>query len=253
MEDTNDYLKFDRISDDVFAISPSVVLKFTVSLSKISGGKRYHYHKEYEYPNKTINKPLVSIKRSFDYYLSFESNQKMDDGNKLFVRIGAQEILRLISSMDEVVRWFNDKAYEKLFIVDRTGKLIMAPPIPKDIIVANLPMDKYIIFSPTIVDKGVANADKEPGVKITFGSPETCIDITLDKFMGLKYTISNFNLYQSAAILINYIGRPESSINRYVIGQDSIHTMYQTPDIMEARSVNERFIPGTANISSLEG
>lgn len=253
MEDINDYLKFDKVSDDVYAISPSVILKFTVALSKISGGKQYHYHKEYEYPNKTICKPLVTVKRSFDYYLSFESNQKLDTGDKLFIRIGAQEILRLISAMDQVVRWFNDKEYAKLFITDK-GKLIMAPPIPNDIIVAGLPMDKYIIFSPTIVEKGYANADKEPGVRITFGDPILTTDITLDKFMGLKYTVSNFNLYQAGAILLNYIGRPNAGTNRYVIDGGSFHhTMQQEPESSHVSGINGRFIPSTMNISNLEG
>ena len=47
----------------------------------------------------------------------------------------------------------------------------MTSPIP-EFIVNNLPMNKYIRLSPTIIDKGVTNADKEPGIRIEFGDLE---------------------------------------------------------------------------------
>ena len=89
-----EFFKIDKVSDDVYAIGPNVILKFNVSLSKTSQGKRYHFHKEYEYPSKDIkNQNLVTIKRSFDYYLSIENMQKDSNGNKLFIRIGPQEYM----------------------------------------------------------------------------------------------------------------------------------------------------------------
>ena len=42
-----EFFKIDKVSDDVYAIGPNVILKFNVSLSKTSQGKRYHFHKEY--------------------------------------------------------------------------------------------------------------------------------------------------------------------------------------------------------------
>ena len=254
VEGAEDYLKIDKISDDVYVLAPNAILRFNVSLSKISGGKRYHYHREYEYPAKNIHQSLVTVKRSFDYYLSFESPQKDNNGSKLFIRIGAQEYFLLKKCLSEVEAWFTDKKYAKLYVMDR-GKLILTAPIPNTRI-HNLPMDKYIDFSPTIIDKGIANADKEPGIRIEFGDPNCVISINLDKFMGLKYIIDCFNMYQAAITLINYNARPPYGTNRFVMNNE--HTMSGTDyNVMTGASgVRDRHVTpkGTKNnISSLEG
>ena len=254
IEGVEDYLKIDKISDDVYAISPNAILRFSVSLSKISGGKRYHYHKEYEYPAKSIHQSLVTVKRSFDYYLSFESPQKDSTGSKLFIRIGAQEYFLLKKCMGEVESWFTDKKYANLYVSDK-GKLILTTPIPNTTI-HNLPMGKYIHFSPTIIDKGIANADKEPGIRIELGDPNCVVNINLDKFMGLKYIIDCFNMYQAAITLINYNMRPPYGTNRVVMGNE--HSLPGTDyNVMTgATGVQDRHVTpkGTKNnISSLEG
>lgn len=253
IDDEKEYLKLDKISDDVYALAPNVVLKFNVSLSKISGGKRYHYHNEYEYNNSAINQPLITVKRTFDYYLSFESNKKMDNNQKLFIRIGPQEYFLFMMSLNVVESWFTDKKFSKLFVKDK-GSLILTSPIPSHTI-SHLPMDKYIEFKPTIIDRGIANADKEPGVMINFND-ECTIEFNLDKFMGLKYVISCFNMYQAAITLLNYNGRPPYGTNRIVMNGE--HTVYPSTkyEITGSSGVVDRVITpkGTKNnISSLEG
>lgn len=214
-----EFFKVDKIVDDVYVIAQNVLLRFNVSLSKISGGKRYHFHKEYEYTStKNIENhdgQLVTIKRSFDYYLSIENMQKNANGEKLFIRIGPQEIMLLRRAIDEVVTWFTDQKYSKLFAMDR-GNLIITNPIPSTA-VRNLPMGSYIEFVPVILDKGQAVADKRPGIRITFNNPSNFVDIDLDRFMGLQYILSCFNMYEAALAIVNYLQRPEFGTNRYVM------------------------------------
>ena len=151
IESDNQFLQLDKISDDVLSIAPNIVLRFNVALSKISSGKRYHYHKEYMYSSKNYQDPLITIRRSFDYYLSFENSVKKDGYDKLFIRVGIADYLLLKHGFEEAVSWFTDKKYEYLYAKDR-GKLIMVSPIPKNII--RLPQNKYITLTPTIVEKG---------------------------------------------------------------------------------------------------
>ena len=214
-----EFFKIDKISDDVYAIGPNVILKFNVSLSKVSNGKRFHFHKEYEYPSKGVpdQATLVTIKRSFDYYLSIENMQKDDNGNKLFIRIGPQEYMMVKYALEEAVRWFTDSKYNKLFATDK-GNLILTSPIPS-FKIPNMPMQKYLEFYPVIIDKGIANSDKEPGVRIILSDPSTFIDINVDRLMGLYYIISCFNMYQAASLMINYLERPEFGTNRFVMEQ----------------------------------
>lgn len=252
-EGVNQFTMIDKISDDVYALAPNIILKFNVTLSKISGGKRYHYHKEYEYQNKSINQPLVTVKRSFDYYLSFETQKGDENGDKLFIRIGTQEYFYLKKGLEEAIAWFTDKKYANLFASDK-GKLVLTSPIP-NFRITSLPMQKYIEFMPTIIDRGMANADKEPGIKIEFGEPSTVIEITLDKLIGLYYVISCFNMYQAAITLINYNQRPEYGTNRYTMGNTG-RVLPSDKPISGTSGITGRYVaPKGAkdNISLLEG
>ena len=146
-----DHDKVDKISDEIYALSPNVILKFNVSLSKISGGKRYYFHNEFEYGSpKYQESNLITIKRSFDYYLSFESAKTSDNGSRMFVRIGIQEFLSLSDALKEVLKWYTDVKYDKLYAFDKSGKLIITSPSPSHTI-PKLPMGKSIEFRPTRV------------------------------------------------------------------------------------------------------
>ena len=257
IETENDqFLQLDKISDDVLTIAPNIVLRFNVSLSKISSGKRYHYHREYMYASKTVPEPLITIKRSFDYYLSFENTVKDDRGNKLFIRIGIAEFLLLKHGFEEVTLWFTDNKYKNLYA--RNGnKLILTSPIPR-FRIQGLPQGKYIEFSPTILDKGMSEADKEPGVTIDFGDGFNVINISLDRFMGLHYIISCFNMYQSAITLLNYISRPPTGTNSINLSDYTINGRTLPKENIacgsngiSGRKIQPRTMP--QNISALEG
>ena len=238
--DPMEFLKIDKLSDELYSIAPNLVLKFNVGLSRISkDGKRSHFHREYEYKNRNINEPLVTIKRSFDYYVSIESQSSMD-GDKVFIRIGPQEYLMVKSVLEEVISWFNDKKYSKLYMKDH-GKLVMLEPIPTAI-ASPLPQNKYIKFYPTIIDIGMANDDKEPGITIEL-SPSYKVDLLIDRFMGLFYIFSSINMYQSAVELINYLERPELGTNRFVMGDNSFGI--RDREYSPTPSINGRQIPGS--------
>ena len=151
-----EFFKIDKVSDDMYVIGPNVLLRFNVNLAKVSNGKRYHYYKEFEYSAKNIQdvSTLVTIKRSFDYYLSIENAQRDDNGNKVFIRIGVQEYILFRKVLEDAVSWFTDAKYKYLF-VNNKGKLTMTSPIP-EAVVSNLPQHKYIQIIPTIIDAIIA-------------------------------------------------------------------------------------------------
>lgn len=251
-----EFFKVDKISDDIYAIASNLVLRFSVSLSKVANGKRYHFHKEFEYPVDKVDdmRSFVTIKRNFDYFLSIENIQK-ENGKKVFIRIGPQEFMLFKRGLEEVVSWFTDQKHSKLYATDR-GKLVLMPPIP-DYTVTGLSMGKYITFEPAIIDRGMANADKSPGVRIILSDPSIFVEISLEKFMGLYYIISCFNMYQAAITLLNYLERPEFGTNRVSIDVPSKASTYsedgarQGVSGIEGRHVNPK---GTKNnISLLEG
>ena len=253
--DIDDALRIDKISDDVFIIGQNLILKFNVALSKISAGKRYYYYKEFEYQNNNFNRyNLISVKRSFDYYLSFESiKADYNAKDKLFVRIGITEFPALLAAMDEVYKWFTDVKYQKLYMYDKSGKLIMTSPIPSHTI-PKLPMGKSMTFQPTIICKGIANADNEIGVSIDF-SDFGVVDVDIDKFIGLRCLLSNLNMYQAASTIISQLERSTSSENRIVMeGSYGGGRSLGAVEEIKGTGINERFPKGyKSNISQLEG
>lgn len=246
-----EFFKVDKISDDVYVIAPNVVLKFSVSLSKINNKKRYHFHREYEYPcsNADDTKSLVTIKRSFDYYLSIENSQRDDKGNRLFIRIGPSEYNIFMKALDQSVSWFTDTKYSTLFAMNK-GSLIVTAPIPSFTIKLP-PKGKYLEFIPVVLNKGMANADKEPGVRIYLSDPSNYVDINLDRLMGLHYTVSSFSMYQCALNLVNYLQRPDFGTNRFCIDSGST-TSYNNTYI--SSSIEGRYVmpEGHNDISKLE-
>lgn len=254
IETDNQLLNIDKISDDVLTITPNIVLRFNVALSKIVSNRRQHFHKEFMYSSKTSPNPLVTIRRNFDYYLSFENVKNSYD--KLFIRIGIGEILLLRGGFDVAASWFTDKKYAKLY-VRNNGKLVLTAPIP-DYTVHGLPQGKYIKFIPTIVELDESNEGKVAGVTIDFGDGINIINLTLERFMGLKYVISCFNMYQSAITLLNYISRPSVGTNSTNFSNSNAYGRALPPeniscgvDGIDGRKVQPKCMP--QQINSLEG
>ena len=159
-------------------------------------------------------------------------------------------------ALEVVISWFTNEEFKYLFARNK-GKLIITNPIP-EFIIPNLPMQRVITFVPTIIDKGMANDDKEPGIRMYLGDDTSFIDMDLDRVMGLYYVFSCFNMYQSAAIMINYLERPEFGTNRFVI--DAPQQSYNRVSSQEYRSgvdgINGRIVTPRDtknNISALGG
>lgn len=209
----NPFIRFDqyeKISDDVYQIAFNVILKFNVNLSRTSDAfGRQFYHKEFEYDSKNSNFPLISIKRNFDYYLSIENVRVNDTTNiKEFIRIGVEEIMLLKQMLNQAAQWFTSTEYKDLYVV-HNNQLIMTSKI-EPLIIEHLPMDKYISIEPwvcTIVEEQV------PGVRMYISDRNNYADIPINRFMGLVYTINTMNMYQSAQLMLSYIGRPEFGFN----------------------------------------
>lgn len=209
--------KVDKISDDVFNLGSNMVIRFNVTLTTRPANtqQKRSFHKEYEYTNRFQEKS-VTIRRSFDYYLSLENvNKDINSGEKLFIRIGLGEFLLFKQALETAASWFSDSKYSKLFARDTKGKLKLAEPIP-EVIVRDLPMDKSLRIVPTIIEKGMSISDQRFGIRIYYSEEYNgYADIEINKFMGFVYLISTFNMYQCALELINYLGRPEFGYNRF--------------------------------------
>lgn len=208
----NNHLLYDKISDDIYYMGKNTILKFNVSLSRNIDNMRSYFHKEFEYNSKYANaNTLVSIRRQFDFYLSIE-NVKIDEisNEKAFILIGITEIMIFKYKLKDAIKWFRDKEFQDIYGY-KNGKLIMTKRL-NPIVIGNLPMNKYISMEPVVCDTG---DDRVAGVRVYLSSENNYVDMTVDRFMGLYYIIDTINMYESAQLMVNYLGKPDYGTNRY--------------------------------------
>lgn len=198
------FIDYDKLSDDVLYLGSKLYLRMNVSLSnKQDPDMRYHFHKEYSYDSKYSKTRLMSMKRSFDYYLSFD---KTDLRNIIIIR--PQDMIILQRALARVVLWFEDKEKNAFYVKNK--KLIVKKQQP--ILVEGLAMNGYIEFQPIVILS--ENDNKQtPGLRLTLGKEDCFADITIDKFYGLLYTINTIHMYEAAQNLLNYLGRPDFGTN----------------------------------------
>lgn len=224
-----EFLDYDKLSDDVLYLGSKCYLRMNVSLStKKEPDQRYHYHKEfcYDSPYGGDKKKLVSIKRSFNYYLSIEMTEA---SHRMAVMILPQDMILFRSKLTEVRKWFDDGTFgiknNDIIIVRTTQSIILD----------GLTEQKYLKFDPVVMV--FDNGEQTPGMRLSLGSGKgnAFVDITVDKFYALLYIINELNMYQSAIELINYLGRPNYGTNLYEMESTQIPPVSNESKLTGAR------------------
>ena len=256
MEEKNYYspielIKHEKKSDDVVQMGRNYVFKINATLAKVNNEKKYTFYKEFEY---NINGHVgVSIKRGFDYYLSIESLIKNENGNKAFVRIGTGEFYALMEALKEVISWFTDKRWKKVF-VKKDNTLIMTSDRPATRYIYGLPQNKFLAFELIVVDGYIP----QPGVRVTVGSEEFYTDITTDVVFQVYGALMNYNMFMSAQIMVSSLGIPLGT--NHINLNDNTKSLNIVPNEApkaeappKVSSIEGRRIGGAKTLSDLEG
>lgn len=208
-----EFFQYDKITDDLFFLDKNTVIRFVVSLSRQNGEDRKPFHSEFEYPSRKGNyKSLITLRRSYDYYLTLENLTRDKDGFKEYIIISMYDFILFRNGLEVVIDWFTSADYKHLFAM-KQGKLILTAPIPS-CKVGPLGGNKFIKFIPCIL----GNETAEPGVEIELNSETNVARMNVRHFMGLYYLMSNFNMLNCAQNMLNYIGRPEFGSNLFSYG-----------------------------------
>lgn len=203
---------YEKITDDLMWLSNKWMLKFTVILNKNNEkfGKQ-NYHKEVGYYRGRDY--CVNINRSFEYFLSIESIEKDINGLKETVNIRVTDMYALKFKLNQAAEWFTAEKNQGLF-AKKNGKIFM-PMSVNPIKLTGLMFDKYLEFEPSILE--FENGEQMIGVRIYINSDANSIFMEISRFLGFKDFIENFNMYQSAQLMLNYLQRPEYGTNLYDI------------------------------------
>lgn len=243
-----EYEKLERISDDILQLGRNCVAKFNVTLKKNINNEPQLYHREYEYVARN-NKNSVSIKRSYDYYISIENYQKGDNHEKAFIRIGVKEFPQFKQAISTCVAWFTDKKFAKLFVSNK-GALSLTAPIPS-YMMENLPMGKWLRFEPAIYEAN--NGDQYPSVRMYLSDSTNFTDIIVDTLVGFNDMISNLNMFMLAQSMVPKITIP-FGLNRVELNNlPSIGYKPFIPPTLDIGGVNGRVPDNKKNKSDLSG
>ena len=202
----NDY---EKISDTIMWLNSSFVLKFNVVLNRYSDKfGRTNFHKEVAYYKD--NNCCININREFDYFLSVESMQKDREGFKLAVQIKMNDIYFFKFKLNQVSEWFTAEKNISLF-AKKDGKIFM--PSKTNPIRVSLSYGNFIEFEPSILN--LDNGSQSIGVRMYVNSESEGSFISVDRLLSIKYFIDNFNMYESAQLMLNYVNRPTYGTNLY--------------------------------------
>lgn len=226
--------QYEKLVDDIYFLGNAVVLRMNVILAKkLEDGRRYYYHNEFLYTtNKYIDtNQIVTMRRSFDYFLTIENN-KYIDGEKESIMIRVQDILFVRNLLSIVYAWFTTERFRNLFAYSK-GKLVLVDRVDP-VVIDGLPLEKCLIFEPTVVTYN----DKEfEGVRMYLNSKSNYVDMSVDKFMGLYYILNTIDLYQSAQLLLNYHGRPQMGTHITIFNDNDVVDDFGYTDIKQNRQL----------------
>ena len=151
-----------------------------------------YFYNEYEYFHPQLATLATTIKRDYKYYLSLEKATK--EKSKLIVILNVSDMINFIDTLNAVSDLFRKT---EIFALNKGDLVFVNKPDPIEM---KTGYGKIITFEPTIIKYDEKNI---MGVQIGFDGDIS--NVTLDSFMGLVYLMKNFDLYNAAQCLANYV------------------------------------------------
>ena len=192
------YGNIEKLSDIVLQLDRFGFLKMNTKLGrKNDSGFREPFASGFVIGNNNYRgfNNLISIKREFDSYLSFE----YVTDNDFFVQVRADRMFLVREKFEEAMR--NWILRDDCWTVDRQGipKVVIAKVKPIEI-VGMTPGNKVLRLDPVVIHR-MNSFDK--GIRLSVNTSTNIIEMNVDTFMGLMYTLSTFDLYQASLAQIN--------------------------------------------------
>lgn len=196
------WFDYNKITDELLQICPGTSIQMHVLLyKKDMKGEKKSYHTEYV--TEKNYQYGMTIKRGYSSYLTINYFPE-----NAYVMITANDILLIRSKLAMIERWFQNSTFKKL----DSGELII--PKEKDPIEIELfAEEKWLTFKPiVIVKEETLRSIHIPGVQMNMYD-KAFINLTIDRFYGMKYLFDTVDIFTLASNMLNYIGRPEFGTN----------------------------------------
>ena len=203
------FVNYDRITDNLLWLGrtgngESVYLKFVVDLVKLDQyNNERHFHSESKFYSKKLQRNSQSITRNYNCY--FVLNAGMDNIGCILRPSDVQLLNMLIDS--NIMPWFMGET--RIFGMKGDTMRVLGNYMEQTI-----PLNErsYIKFIPVVITFEDTNSYKE-GIRLELNDRNTCVDLTIDKFLELVYILRNTDMINLAAAMINYVKIPPYNIN----------------------------------------
>lgn len=199
--------QYDKITDDIMYVGDNGIIRMNVKLNKkSSNGIKTPVHTEYLYLDRNQD-PLITIRRSFQYYLSLETLS--NTYAKESIMITATDFPFIKSMFASAAKWFTEPEFAKLFT--KKGNKIVLAMHPEPLAYTVKAMSKYITMEPQARISVDGSTDRT--VVICMNSRDIISYIKPEDLIGVSSFLSTFNMFQSAQGMVNYIGKPDPGHN----------------------------------------
>lgn len=228
------YDNYEKISDIIYSLDNITHLCFTTKLYTKNKDDFYvPMHQEFQYKKSGYRGNVGMIRRKLEYYLSID-RFKTQNSDRISVTINPWDFPLFQTMLNKASEWFNSPEYSGLY-KNVNGSLKISMNIqPLQI---KTGYNDFIGIEPSVIGR------MYPGVRI-FLNQNTSVNIFVNNFTGLLYTINNFNMVMYAAIMLNYLQRPDYGYNNMSFNR------YE--DEMTSEAPTEAIKPGSRNTKKNE-
>lgn len=242
-------VKFEKFCDDIVHVGRGLIIRINVNLARSYNDNRYFFYKEYEY---TLNNyKRVSIKRGFDYYLSLEEVARPKDHDKIFIKIGLSDFYIFKQKLIDMIDWFTNSKYNKLFAKSGNELVIGMSSIPKTAM--SFTNGMKVTFTPIVM--GVGN-DQIPGVNIELDNGKDMIDyaMSVDQLFAVHTALDGYNPFMSAQIMVGSmgikLGTNRTNLDDASLG-NPLPALIEEEKVKQGSSIEGRLIGGGKNLEDL--
>ena len=198
------WFNYNKITDVLLQLGGGACVQMNVLLyQKDMKGERKSCHNEYLIENN--HQYGVTIKRTYNFFLSINKNV-----DHAYVMITPNDIILIRMKLEQATKWFtNGNTFKR---AADTNQLVI--PKRKNPILVELSTEKkWFTFIPVVIEKEEGSTViQTQGIRMNLYD-QALIDLTIDRFYGMKYLFDTVDMFTLASNMMNYIGRPKFGTN----------------------------------------
>lgn len=233
----NQFGQYYKMQDSIMLLGSSenlVAITCNLNLYTMKKNNLRHFYSEVQYLSEATNTEMRKIKRDYDIYLQLE-NIKPIGTYREFIAMKGKDLeyfkLHIVPKFRQII--YNR---EKVYRTRPDGLMVVNENIkPFQVDVGR----KSLLFRPGV--QVIDDEEQKPIIEMFMNSnKDNQVNLDFDQVYEFMYFINTFNLYNYAASMLSFVGRPDPDTNLYDITSKQEYKQIE-PKVPQAQ-VKRRFI-----------